>query len=271
MIQRLASRIRRALGPDHVLVRVLRPGYESLLDLVSFGRGYQRTINGLDTFYISPRARGLVPEVYEPPVYEFLRRTALPGWTVLSIGSHVGIYVLMLGRRVGPTGRVVAFEPNPLTAQLLSSHVRRNRLTDRVEVRYEAVAATPGVMPFVATGIEGYSRLGTPHPDATVTDHHTIEVPVTSVDAFTQAHRLQPNLMMIDVEGFEGDVLHGAEGALREDPRLEVVVEFHPEVWASGERERIMGLLTRLERRAVSLTGLDDPFAAHGVVRLPRW
>ena len=33
--------------------------------------------------------------------------------TVLDIGAHHGLYTLLASRRVGRTGKVVAFEPSP--------------------------------------------------------------------------------------------------------------------------------------------------------------
>jgi FkbM family methyltransferase len=252
------------------VVRLLRPTYEVLLDVVTLGRGYRRTVNQLDTFFIHPGARGLVPDVYEPPVYEHVRRVVQPGWTVLSIGSHVGIYVLLLGTRVQPGGRVIAFEPNPATRRLLASHVRRNRLGRVVEVRPEAVADSSGHMPFVATGVEGYSRLGTPHPEARVTAHRTIRVPVTRVDDFVHARNVRPDLLLVDVEGFEGAVLAGAVDTLRAHPRCRVVVELHPELWPAGEAERIQSVLAALGLAATSLTGQGDPYASHGVAWLTR-
>lgn len=264
-LQELASRARGALGGNHPVIRILRPVYETGLDLLTLGRGYRRTVNGLDTFYLHPRARGLVPEVYEPTVYAFLRQAVRSGSVAFNVGAHVGIYALLLGRQVGASGRVVAFEPNPATRRLLASHVRRNRLQDRVSIRAEAVANRPGRMPFVATGIEGYSRLRAPHPEAATTTHRTIETPVTTIDAVADGGSA-PDLVVVDVEGFEGDVLVGAAASLRTP--AEFVVEMHPEVWPAGEADRIRALLLAAGRRAESLTGASDPYAEHNVARL---
>ena len=42
--------------------------------------------------------------------------------TVMDLGANIGQYTLVAARRVGPQGRVHAFEPTPHLAE----HVRRN-------------------------------------------------------------------------------------------------------------------------------------------------
>jgi len=59
------------------------------------------------------------------------RLIALGDWTgkhVWDLGSHYGIFAVGLGLRVGPTGSVAAFEPNPISYARLQLHVRRNHL-----------------------------------------------------------------------------------------------------------------------------------------------
>ena len=50
------------------------------------------------------------------------------GKNIWDLGSHYGLFAVGLGRRVGPTGSVAAFEPNPLSYQRLVLHVKRNHL-----------------------------------------------------------------------------------------------------------------------------------------------
>lgn len=50
------------------------------------------------------------------------------GWNCWDLGAHYGLYSIGLARRVGPTGEVGAFEPNPLSFRRLTYHRRLNRL-----------------------------------------------------------------------------------------------------------------------------------------------
>ena len=74
------------------------------------------------------------------------------GMVVLDIGAHVGIHALLAGRRVGPDGRVFAFEPAPRTADLLDRHIRWNALEGRVEAVRAVVSDAVGVTAFFVNG-----------------------------------------------------------------------------------------------------------------------
>ncbi|GAB4520473.1 MAG: hypothetical protein Kow00133_07000 [Amphiplicatus sp.] len=52
-------------------------------------------------------------------------RYARPGDMVADVGANIGVTALRLARAVGPTGRVVAFEPHPETAARLRAAVAR--------------------------------------------------------------------------------------------------------------------------------------------------
>src|SRR5438105_14159476 len=48
---------------------------------------------------------------YEKQTVSVLDQVIRPGMTVFDIGGHVGYYTMALARRVGPSGRVIVFEP----------------------------------------------------------------------------------------------------------------------------------------------------------------
>ena len=50
---------------------------------------------------------------HEPEVTETIRRMAQPGQVALDLGANVGYHTLLLAQRVGPLGKVIAFEPLP--------------------------------------------------------------------------------------------------------------------------------------------------------------
>ena len=164
VVQRAARLAAGLLGRNSAIVRRLRPWYERLLDAVTRGHGFVRVVNDAEAFYVNPRMRHLFPSVYEPDTFALLRQGVREGAVCLNVGAHVGIYTLALARWAGAAGRVIAFEPNPPTADVLADHVRRNRLADRVTVVREAVGSVSAEQPFYATGLEGFSRGGPPHP-----------------------------------------------------------------------------------------------------------
>lgn len=63
------------------------------------------------------------------PFGRFVASALREGSVFLDIGANVGFYSLFAAQRVGPSGRVVAFEPDPMTFESLSRSVRRNQFT----------------------------------------------------------------------------------------------------------------------------------------------
>ena len=56
------------------------------------------------------------------------------GDIVLDVGGHIGTFAVPLGRKVGPEGRVFAFEPTPSNHDYLVRNVRENGLGKTVHV-----------------------------------------------------------------------------------------------------------------------------------------
>ena len=80
---------------------------------------------------------------YEAAELELFARSIRPGDTVLDIGAHIGLYTLTAARAVGPTGRVVAFEPSTDNFALLEANVAANGYTN-VELHRVACSDTTG-------------------------------------------------------------------------------------------------------------------------------
>lgn len=114
--------------------------------------GYSALVNGehvrLSHAY-GPRYEKLG---YEPAVHQILDEVVGEGMVVLDIGAHVGLHALLAGRRVGPDGRVFAFEPAPQTADLLERHIHWNGLEGRVEAVRAVVSDAVGVTAFFVNG-----------------------------------------------------------------------------------------------------------------------
>lgn len=267
--QSAASKAAGILGRESPLIRNLRPTYERLLDWS--GRGIAWSING-ETYRIDPRQRQRLGKNYDPPVAKFLREHVKPGALCFDVGANVGVYVLQFARWSGPTGHVVAFEPNPSAVTVLRRHIELNDLKERVTVVPAAVGASPGEAILYAAQAEGMSRLG--EPNRLIADHASrIDVPVITLDEFCDAERMNPDWLLIDIEGFEIAALEGARRLIEHRGRaLNIVVEMHPAVWDSANTTPASAkkLLTGLGLRPVALTGQIDPLAEHGIVWLER-
>jgi FkbM family methyltransferase len=221
---RLGRFIRHAPGLNHLegLWKWLRPLYGKFLGLL-YPRGLEWTINGTDRVRLSPHLRMISAE-HEPAAWHLLMNETKPDDVIADVGANIGVYALSWGRRIGPEGSVVAFEPDPTMFKFLKENVALNKLENKIQLVRSAVGANDHAQSLCA-GLDALSYVTT-QPSA-----GSISIPVVALDHFSK----KPfTILKIDVEGYEGEVLKGAEQSLASAtacPRL-VYVELHPWAWA---------------------------------------
>ncbi len=269
LLQETARRAAGLLGRESWLIRRLRPAYESLLERSNNGIGIRWKINGV-TYLVDPHQRHRLGQNYDPPVAAFLRERVEPGSLCFDVGANVGVYVLQFAYWSAPTGRIVAFEPNPSACSILEKHVRMNELSDRVRIVPAAVGEVGGEQILYAAPADGMSRLGEANK-ALAGNVSQIVVPVVTLDQYCASEGLQPDWLLVDIEGFEIAALFGAQETIqRGRNKLGIIIEMHPNVWNSANttRARAEELIAELGLRVVPLTGQSDPLGDHGIVHL---
>lgn len=161
---------------------------------------------------------------YEPPALTPVIETFLrPGSSFVDVGANIGIYTAWASRLVGPTGRVLSFEPVPATRQDLESVIKANQL-ENVTVVAKALGAESGEISLWVT--PRASGLTTALPPAADSPARRVDVVVARLDdeiALSGLERLV--LVKIDVEGLEMSVLRGATRALASKRPPAVVFE----------------------------------------------
>ena len=152
-------------------------------------------------------------------VLHFLRDEDL----FVDIGANVGSYTILACSAVGARG--VAFEPIPGTYRRLVENMRLNHLDDRVLCVNQGVGAQPGEMTFSSdSDTTNHALAAGERLDGSVT------VQLTSLDI--ALHGMSPSLIKIDVEGYESQVLEGAQQILQNQVLNAVIVELN----GSGDR-----------------------------------
>ena len=81
-----------------------------------------RTQQGLKRFHFAHQNRSGRFATAEPEYARLGEGVAAGDW-VIDVGANVGHYTARLSQRVGPTGRVLAFEPVPETFELLAANM----------------------------------------------------------------------------------------------------------------------------------------------------
>lgn len=164
--------------------------------------------------------------VYEAGTLHFLQQVLRPGDTFVDVGANIGLMSIIGAKLVGPHGWVHAFEPVPAIHSVLEQNVRLNGLANVTAHRIALGAAKElreiREQPQINRG--SASLLSNDDPTSIV---HLVEVD-TADNLFEAADTYRVRLVKIDVEGWELEVLRGAEKLLSGSNAPIICLEYSP-------------------------------------------
>jgi FkbM family methyltransferase len=153
-------------------------------------------------------------ESFESAIRDRMLREVLQGMVVLDVGANIGYYTVQFARISGPTGRVIAFEPNPVMVAELKSNIELNDLSN-VQVEQVALFNCNGEANLHCP-LPGREACGTLFPIQTFELKDLIKVKTRTLDDFLkEAGWRFVDFMKVDVEGAERSVFQGASETLR--------------------------------------------------------
>ncbi|MDA8300749.1 MAG: FkbM family methyltransferase [Actinomycetota bacterium] len=166
-----------------------------------------------------------VTGAYEPGVSATVRSLLRPGATFVDAGANIGWFSLLAAGLVGPTGRVVAVEPNPLNCDLARRSVEDNGFGN-IEVFTVALSDQTGTVALETDGSNGrIVPVDSPPPQPVRVN---FVVAARTLDSLLKdAGVTHVDVVKLDVEGAEPLVLAGAAEMLARD-RPALVSEFYP-------------------------------------------
>lgn len=208
------------LGPDHPMKMRIYYGLRRRM-------GYPRlTISYLKQAWITLDERDMLQREilyhghYEHEVWGTLRRFADSDEVVWDIGAHIGCFSIQAG--LDPHIREVhAFEPDPLLAEILEVNLNLNSgkyilhhfaLSNQKEKRsfFHGPVANLGL-----SSLKGFSSR-----------QQVFQVPCQTADELIWEEGMNPpTLMKVDVEGWEFQVLRGAEKLFEKSPPKAIIFE----------------------------------------------
>lgn len=206
-LRQFANSVRLILGNSHIsreqaLGRHLIWQSKKLFNLFPFEQSISHSA------IIAPHRRcGVSALIYSQGLYDYnnmqlIQYLLKSAGTFMDIGGNIGSYALIASEQKLATVHV--FEPHPGTFRLLQQNIELNHRSN-VTLHNVALGSSEGavfltdqsgssVNHIVAGGLQ---RVG------------TIAVPCRRMDTLCQAFKISPQIVKLDVEGFEYDVLQG--------------------------------------------------------------
>jgi FkbM family methyltransferase len=197
------------------------------------------------SFFLDPRDLVAVSILrggdWQPEIWDSLSPNLPEGGVFLDVGAHIGYFSMRAAVRLGKSGRIVAFEPNPETLKLLSDNVAANHAEN---VIVEPIACTDReqmltlyAAPSMNTGASSLARenadLSVDEPPRPyVVRGRTID------DVVRELNLSRVDAIKIDVEGAEVYVLRGAVNTLK---------RFHPKVVIEEVERQLASMQTTVQ------------------------
>lgn len=177
---------------------------------------------------------GAILGTTEKPLLEWFRRNVRPGETWIDIGAHYGYTAIALCRLVGPSGRVLAFEPVLSTAGCIARTRELNRLR-QLQIAPLGLGCCAAIesrwLPVVRGMADSTIGRGGWEERIAVASFDTVWSLLCECDPTVHG-------VKIDVQGMELEVIAGMRQTLRAwHPKL--IVEFHAGVDRDGVLEEL--------------------------------
>jgi FkbM family methyltransferase len=200
---------------------------------------------GVTLFYV-------VRTLYEPELTH-LNQFVHPGETFVDAGANCGLFTIAAARIVGPSGRVIAFEPGRSVLPMLKHNVAQNSL-ENVEVHECGLGAEAGRVrlyhhPHGASSATLGCAPGVKAP--------YVEIEIDTLDAILERSGVEKvDTIKMDVEGAEELILRGAPKMFAQNhPR--VLFEINPEA-ISNLQLQLKGAWTWLAARGYRFHVLNE-------------
>jgi FkbM family methyltransferase len=163
---------------------------------------------------------------YEPQETQLAARILSRGDIFVDVGANWGYFTLAASHWVGPSGRVLAFEPEPRLFQLLGTNIAINGL-EHVQLRRVAVADRARRLPFTAF-LDSSDNWGQSHATSLGAAPDFVADAAALDDLLDESRIERVKLTKIDIEGGEAAALAGMRRGLRAGRYDYVLLECHP-------------------------------------------
>lgn len=200
---------------------------------------------------------GYMSLAWEPGTARLAQKLAAKTSCAVTAGSHIGYYAVILAA-MNRSAKVYAFEPNPINFERCKENISINKLT-QVEVVQSALGNQIGNQKmYFDFGQSSLLESSRKHAGEGV-------VQITTLDHFFAQKQQKPDLLILDVEGYESNVFEGGKEIISAH-HPDIIFELNPRALEAAHSS-VDALKRILEKERYSLFVIDE--GDHGVLYEP--
>lgn len=160
---------------------------------------------------------------YEPETIRIFKESLEEGATVIDIGTNIGYYTIVAGKKVGPKGKVFGYEPNMDSFNLLQRNILINNFDNITPINL-ALSNISGerVLYF------GDNKCTHSFADNRKTGKNEIVLTDTLDNSLKKYGSPKIDVIKMDIEGAEILALEGMAETIERSPRLTIFTELYP-------------------------------------------
>ncbi|MBN3870641.1 FkbM family methyltransferase [Nostoc sp. JL33] len=178
------------------------------------------------------------------------------GMTVFDIGANVGYYTLIAASKIGSYGRVYAFEPDKDNFNILQKNVALNKHSNVELLEYAVSDENSDLALSLSPDNKGDHRTYKNNNFNKEKIHYTVKG--IQLDSYFEGLNVYPNIIKMDIQGFEYFALKGMKNLIIENPNVVLLTEFWPfGLKASGLESPVL-FYNQLEELGFEIFKIDD-------------
>lgn len=171
---------------------------------------------------------------WEKPEIQWLQKQVKPGSLCLNVGANVGYFSALMAKLSGPSGKVIAIEPNPSFVPYLQKNFLERAHCDVELFSFAAGSTTARGTLFLNEKNFGDNRMYDPrrsNDGGSYLEHgfsaepQRVEVDVVKLDDLFENENF--DVVLIDTQGWDHEVIRGMKRILRRT-RPKILLEFVP-------------------------------------------
>ena len=186
----------------------------------------------------------LIHGIHEPLTTHLVNEEIRSGMKIIDIGSNIGYYAILESRLVGKSGKIFSIEPSPTNFELLKENLELQN-EKNFELYNLAIGDKNEEIEFLISKKSNWSKIK--GKTDIVGENEVIKVSSKTLDEFCEQNKIENiDLIRMDVEGYEFNIINGAEKILKKFKPI-IMIEIHKMYLGKVKTKKIFEELKRLD------------------------